>query len=150
MNLLEKQSGDPHSLLASYRWVIKQVSKIKPGDAIAFRRLFNFLIKCQTMNYGTSKNPLDSSDIICMILSKVPGHLQDRWNRNVLIIRRTETREPGQLDLTYFTEDEMILVNDPLFSREAVGQYDEKPPKTSEISEAPGDSHICYHKECYG
>ena len=129
MNLLEKQYGDPHRLLASYRREIKQMSKIKSGDAVAFRRLFNFLIKCQTMSYSTSKNPLDSPDVICMILSKVPGHLQERWNRNALRIRRTETREPELLDLTNFIEDEMILVNDPLFSREAVGQYDEKPPR---------------------
>ena len=79
------------------------------------------------MNYSTSKNLLDSLDLICMILSKVPGHLQDRWNRNALeITKRTETREPGLLDLTNFVEDEMILVNDPLFSKEAVRQYDEK------------------------
>ena len=129
MNLLEKQYGDPHKLLASYRSEIKQMSKIKSGDVLAFRRLFNFLIKCQMMNYGTSKNPLDSPDVICMILSKVPGHLQGRWKRNALRIRRTETMEPGLLDLTNFIEDEMILVNDPLFSRQAVGQYDEKPPR---------------------
>ena len=129
MNLLEKQYGDPHRLLASYRREIKQMSKIKSGDAVAFRRLFNFLIKCQTMSYGTSKNPLDSPDVICMTHSKVPGPLQDLWNRNLLRIRRTETREPGLLDLTNFIEDKMILVNDPLFPREAVGQYDKKPPR---------------------
>ena len=81
------------------------------------------------MNYGTSKNPLDSPDVTCMILSNVSGYLQGRWNRNALRIMRTETREPGLLDLTNFTEDEMILVNDPLFSRQAVSQYDEKPPQ---------------------
>ena len=80
MNFLEKQYGDLHRSLASYRSEVKQVSKIKPGYAIAFRRLFNFLIKCQTMNYDTSRNPLDSPDIICIIHSKVPDHLQDRWN----------------------------------------------------------------------
>ena len=62
-------------------------------------------------------------------LSKVPGHLQERWNRYALRIRKTETREPGLLNLTNFIEDEMILVNDPLFSREAVGQYDQKTPR---------------------
>ena len=124
--------------------------KIKSGDALAFRRLFNILIKCQTINYGTSKNPLNSPDIICMILSKVPGHLQDRWNKNALRIRRTETRKPGLLDLTNCIEDEMILINDALFSRQAAGQYDEKTRKTSEISEPPEDSCICYHKGCCG
>ena len=133
MNLLEKQYGDPHRLLASYRREIKQMSKIKSGDAVAFRRLFNFLIKCQTMSYGTSKNPLDSPDVICMILSKVPRHLQDKLKRNALRIRKTETREPGLLDLTNFIEDEMILVNDLLFSREAAGQYDQKTPRPQKI-----------------
>ena len=68
------------------------MSKIKSGDAVAFRRLFNFLIKCQTMR-----------------------------------IRRSETREPELLDLTNFIEDEMILVNDPLFSREAVVSMMKRP-----------------------
>ena len=44
---------------------------------------------------------------------------------HVLRSRRTETREPVLLGLTNFTEDEMILVNDPIYSREADGQYDE-------------------------
>ena len=35
-------------------------------------------------------------------------------------------REPGLIDLTNFIEDEMVLVIDSLFSREAVGQYEEK------------------------
>ena len=64
-----------------------------------------------------------------MILSKVPGHLQDRWNRKALRIRRTETRKSGLLDLTNFIKDEKILVSDPLFSRQAVGVYDEKTPR---------------------
>ena len=133
MNLLEKQYGDPHRPLASYRREIKQMFKIKSGDAAAFRKLFHFLIRCQTMSYGTSKNPLDSPDVICMILSKVPRHLQDKLKRNALRIRKTETREPGLLDLTHFIEDEMILVNDLLFSREAAGQYDQKTPRPQKI-----------------
>ena len=128
MRLLQKQYGNPHKVLASYRKEIKQMAKIKPGDAAAYRRLFNSLIKCQSLEYG-SQNPLDTPDVICMILVKIPGYLQDRWNRNVQKIRKTEMREPGLIDLTNFIEDEMVLVNDPLFSREAVGQYEEKPLK---------------------
>ena len=37
MSLLEKQYGNPHKLLASYRKEIKQITKIKPGDAAAYR-----------------------------------------------------------------------------------------------------------------
>ena len=71
LNLLKKQYEDPHRLLVSHRREIEQMSKIKPGDAITFRSLFNFLIKCQTMKYGTTKNPLESPDVIFMIPSKV-------------------------------------------------------------------------------
>ena len=38
MNLLEKQYGDPHRLLASYRREIRQMSRVKPGDSLAFRK----------------------------------------------------------------------------------------------------------------
>ena len=105
------------------------MTKIKPGDAAAYRRLFNFLIKCQSLQYSDNQNPLDTPDVICMILSKVPGFLQDRWNRHVHKIRKTQTREPRLPCLTNFIEGEMNLVNDPLFSREAVGQYEDKPLK---------------------
>ena len=50
-------------------------------------------------------------------------------------------REPGLIDLTNFIEDEMVLVNDPLFSREAVGQYEEKSLKQqSRSTKHKGDS----------
>ena len=39
MNFLEKLYGDPQRLLTSSRKGIKQMSKIKPRDALAFRRL---------------------------------------------------------------------------------------------------------------
>ena len=130
IRLLEKQYGNPHKLPASYKKKIKQMTKINPSDAAAYRRLFNFLIKCQNLEYE-GQNPLDTPDIIGMILAKIPGYLQDRWNRNAQKIRKVQMREPGLIDLTNFIEDEMVLVNDPLFSRgfQAVGQYEEKPLK---------------------
>ena len=99
---------------------------LKPGDAGAFWKLFNFLIKCQTMRAGSKPNPLDTPEMICMILAKLPLHLQDRWNRDTLLLRRRYSREPTHIKLANFVEDEMTLVNDPLFSREAVSQYLEK------------------------
>ena len=38
-------------------------------------------------------------------------------------------KEPGLIDLTNFFKDEMVVINNPLFSRETVGQYEEKPIK---------------------
>ena len=91
------------------------MTKIKSGDVTIYRRLFNFLIKCQSLEYG-SQDPLDTPDVICMILAKIPGYLQDRWSTNAKKIRNAQMREPRLTDLTNFIEDEMVLVNDPLLS----------------------------------
>ena len=88
--LLQKQCGNPHTLLSSYRTEIKLLQPLKAGDAAAFRKLFNFLIKCQAMRVGSKHNPLDTPEMICMILAKLPLHLQDRWNRNTLLLRRMD------------------------------------------------------------
>ena len=57
MRLLEKQYGNPHKLLSSYRKEIKQMIKTKPGDAATYRRLFILLIKFLSLEYG-NQNPL--------------------------------------------------------------------------------------------
>ena len=76
MKLLERQYGNPSKLLVCYRnEKKKQMTKIKPGDAAVFRRLFNFLIKCRSLQYGNNENRLDTADVIFMILSKVPRFL---------------------------------------------------------------------------
>ena len=115
-------------MLPSNRNEIKLMQPLKPGDATAFQRLLNFLIKCQTMGVGSKHNPLDTPEMICMILAKLPLHLQDRWNRNTLLLRRMDSRGPTLMGLANFVEDEMKLVNDPLYSREAVSQYLGKRP----------------------
>ena len=88
------------------------MSRIKPGDISAFRKLFNFPIKCQYLSRSSRNNPLDTPDIICMILSKLPVHLQDRWNRNTLKMSRMHSRESYLFDLVNFVEDEMTIVSD--------------------------------------
>ena len=50
--LLEKVYENPHKILASYRKEVKNWQQIKFGDAIAFRRFHNFLLryKCVATN----------------------------------------------------------------------------------------------------
>ena len=78
------------------------MSPIKPGYISAFRKLFNFLIKCQPLSRSSWNNPLDPPEIICMILSKLSVHLQDRWNRNTLKMRSMDSRERQLFDLANF------------------------------------------------
>ena len=109
------------------------MNKIRAGDVVAYRQLFNFLIKCQSLDHLlSSASSLDSPDVICVILEKVPFHLQDSWNRRVQKIRQTQMGDTGLIDLANFIENKITLVSDPLFSRESVGQYDWKPKKPAQ------------------
>ena len=74
-------------------------------------------------------NSMDIPEILCMLISKLPGNTRDRWNRKVLIIRRQHKREPELEDFMDFFDDETQLANDPLFSREALTEYTEKADK---------------------
>ena len=122
-SLLEKTYGNPHKILSSYRKEVKDWPQVKFGDAKAFRKSFNFLLKCESVSDNQHWNALDTPEILCMLISKLPGVLMDRWNRKVQNIRRRESREPDLIDFVRFVKEEILLMNDPLFSREAFCEY---------------------------
>ena len=124
-SLLEQKYGNPHSIIAAYRKEIKAWPQLKPADGAAFQKLHNFLIKCESATYGQTWNALDTPEM-CLVLSKLPGHTRERWNRSVMSIWRRYSREPDFADLIRFVEDEATLVNDPLFSKEALSGYVDK------------------------
>ena len=72
-------------------------------------------------------NTLDTPDILCMLTSKLPSGIMERWNREVLKIRRQQHQEPNLEDFTKYVEDEAILMSDSLFSRQALSEYLSKP-----------------------
>ena len=77
---------------------------------------------------------INNPDVICMLLSKLPTSLQDKQNRKVYKFGHSDEKEAVLVDPIEMVDKEIILVNDPLFSREAVSQYDHKPDKlTSKI-----------------
>ena len=110
-------------MLSSYRKEIKELSPLKFGDAKGFRKFYNFLLKCESVSESQEWNTLDTLEMLCMLISKLPGGLMDRQNRTVQAIRRKQRREPDLQDLIQFVEEETILMNDPLFSREALYDY---------------------------
>ena len=70
--------------------------------------------------------------MLCMLNSKLPGGLRDRWNWTVQAIRRKKRRKPDLQDLIKFVEEETTLMNDPLFSREALHEYKKGPEKENQ------------------
>ena len=121
--LLEKVHGNPHKILASYRKEVKNWQPIKFGDVIAFRRVHSFLLRCQSVATNRRWNALDTPNILCMLTSKLPSGIMERWNREVLKIRRQQHREPNLEDFTKYVEDEAILTSNSLFSRQVLSTY---------------------------
>ena len=126
VKLLYRRYRDQHTILAAYKKEEKEWPQIKVGDAAGFQKFYNFLLKCQSIIGGNKWNALDSLDSICMLLSKLPGQLRDRWNREVYFIRAKHSREPELKDLINYVDKETAFVSDPLFSKEAVEQYLDK------------------------
>ena len=83
----------------------------------AFQKLHNFLINYESATYGQTWNVLDTPEMVCLLLSKQPGHIKERWNRSAM------QREPDFADPIHLFEDEATLVNDTLFSNDTVGMF---------------------------
>ena len=130
-SLLEHHYGNPHRILAAYQNEIKSWTPLKPGDSTAYRKFYHFLIKCDSIISRQQWNSLDTPDVLCSLVSKLPGNMRDRWNRKVLMLRKHQQLEPELSDLIDFLEEEMVLANDPLFSREALKDYTDKHDKRS-------------------
>ena len=76
---------------------------------------------------------MDTPEMLCMLIAKLPGGLIDRWNRNVQAIRKRHLREPDLQDLINFVEEETVLMNDPLFSREALHESIKHPERSTHL-----------------
>ena len=68
-------------------------------------------------------NVFDTSEIMCMLLSKLPGGIREKWSKRVLLIRRKKGKELELADFIGFVNDENLIVIDTVFSKEAEEQY---------------------------
>ena len=88
--LLERKYGNPHDIMTMHKKEIKTWPQFKSGDADSFQKFFNFFIKCESIMQSSQCNSFDTPDIICMLRSKLPGNLRDKWVR--LVRRNLEER----------------------------------------------------------
>ena len=91
------------------------------------------MLKCESISGSQKWNAIDTPEMLCMLISKLPGGLIDRWNRNVQAVRKRYLREPDIQDLINFVEEETVLMNDPLFSREALHEYTKHPERSTHL-----------------
>ena len=115
-------------VLASYRKEVRNWPKFADGKE--FRVFYNFLVKCDGVTREHCLNAINTPDILCMLVSKLPNGLIDRWNRTAFNIRKNRECEPSLSDLIEFVDQEITLVNDPMFSREAIEIFSGKSEKS--------------------
>ena len=129
VRLLINRYGNLYYLLASYRKEIKALPSVKPDDVSGFRKFYSFVLKCETFSKSAAWNALETSGTLCILVSKLPGSLRDRWNRKVQVVRRSFGREPCLSDFASFVHEETTLVNDLIFSKDALLEYVQNPEK---------------------
>ena len=121
--LLENTYEDPHRIYASCRKEIKNWSPIKYGDAKQYQDFFAFLDKCNSLGAATKWNATETPDTLCMLVLKSANGVADRCNRKALVLKRSQQREPSLKDFIEFFDEETVLVNNPIFSRETITAY---------------------------
>ena len=110
--ILDQKYGNPYSIMGGYRKEKKSWPQIRNGDGESYQKFCNFLLKYDSIPQAKEWNPLDTPDVICMLLSKLPGVISNKWVRVVMNVRRKKGKQ-----------EETDLVNDPLFLKSAIYQY---------------------------
>ena len=122
----KKSFGDFHSTIC---YCNQSMSIIFSCDAFGFRKFNSFVLRCETFSKSIAWNALETLETLCILVSKLPGSLRDRWNRRIQVVRRSFGREPCLSDFASFVHEETTLVNDPIFSKDAVLEYVQTPEK---------------------
>ena len=82
--LLMKYGNSDH-VMTEYRKEIKTWTIINSSDAKGCQRFHNFLRMGEGITQSAKLSQLDTP-VICMLLTKLPGHTRDKWARHVLSI----------------------------------------------------------------
>ena len=75
--LLEQHYGDPHHILYALRNEIKSWPILKPGVSVAYQKLYNFLIKYESIMLCQQQNFLDTPDVLVTSTLKLSGDVRD-------------------------------------------------------------------------
>ena len=101
-----------HAMVADYRGAIEKWLLIKPGDSVALKKVYSFLIKCQTITADITSNALNTLDTLRRLLAKLSGNIKDTWNRLGCNLRRYQKKDAEFEDLVNFVEEDTFLVTE--------------------------------------
>ena len=85
VTLLEKNYGNPHKILSSYQKEVREWPQIKFGDAKAFRKFYNLLLKCESISDSQQWNNGYSRSVVhadCKIARWTDGQMEQKGSGN--------------------------------------------------------------------
>ena len=119
MEMLEAEYGSPHVIVSAYLQELQDWPVVKSTDSAGFRKLYRFLLRCQTYKNEHRLQELDSSTTIRHIVHKLDTSLQDKWS-----ILAEKTRRTGRnvkfIDLVQFIDFHSFRATDPAYSKSAM------------------------------
>ena len=65
-------------VMVEYRKEIKAWPITRCAVAEGYQRLYKFIQKCHSITKSAQWNQLDTTDVICMLLAKLPCHTRDK------------------------------------------------------------------------
>ena len=115
LEILESRFGDPYDI--TQRWVSRITDRQNISCIADLRDFADELQCCKEMlqNMGQISH-MDNPHSLKMIWQKLPPHLQDRWLRQNLKIKRRKQGMAKLSDLTEFIVDSAEELLDPVFS----------------------------------
>ena len=119
MSLLQKEYGDDHATTCAYLQELYRWPYIQNNDVAAYKKIYRFLLKCQSFKRSGKLAELDSTDKIRTVLSKFSVSVQQLWNRHACKIRDKSQREAGFDDLVCFLDTQCKIISNPAYSHDA-------------------------------
>ena len=142
IELLDKEYGNAHLLSCSYIKELRLWKNIAEDDVDGFKKLYRFLLKCRSYKECNRLQELDSTDLLATIISKTHRVHQGRWNRKAVQIRQGG-REAKFEDLLKFFEKETEVLNDPAYSKAALGEINAITSRATRVQRTPTIGDEC-------
>ena len=140
-----KRSSDPHKILSAYQLDIKW-PQVRQGDTMAYKKLYNFIFKCQNLTDGRNWNLFNSLNMLCTLISNLPMSVGNRWNRRVKFTLKSQPWKPDVTDFIKFFDEETELVKNALYSQQAVDQHTKRQEKERASARGIDDSsHLLFN-----
>lgn len=149
--LHDKKFSSSFRIAAEYRKRFLAWPKVKASDAASLNKFETFFSKYQSSLAGVSHSTDNSQELLQLFQNNLPVYFQDRLNQTAFKVGLKFEREPGIEDFVQLINKEKVLLDDPLYSREAISNFsrhsDDKQDKQNVKSNATKfDKCICCSK----